>query len=50
MKNQKIKNLSLGKKTISNIHIKGGRALPTTKQSTVVFTGCQCVSRFCAPS
>lgn len=50
MKNKQIKNLALKKKTISNVTINGGRlALPTTKQSTVVFTGCVCESLFCEP-
>lgn len=50
MKDKKIKNLSLKKMTISKIHINGGRAaLPTTKQTTVVFTGCVCESLFCEP-
>lgn len=48
MKDKKIKNLSLQKKTISNVTINGGKlALPTTQQSTVVFTGCVCESLFC---
>jgi len=49
MKNSKIKALALKKKTISNVTVlSGGRALPTTQQSTVVFTGCVCEkSLFC---
>lgn len=46
MKDKKIKNLSLQKRTISNVTIKGGKALPTTQQSTVVFTNA-CESLFC---
>jgi hypothetical protein len=49
MKENKIKNLSLKKITISKVYINGGSALPTTKQSTVVFTGCVCESLFCNP-
>lgn len=48
MKNNRTKSLLLKKKTISNVTIiNGGRALPTTQQSTVVFTGCVCDSLFC---
>jgi hypothetical protein len=45
MRNKNMKSLALRKKIISNINpvgLKGGRALPTTQQSTVVFTGCVC--------
>lgn len=46
MKSQKKKTLLLRKKTISNITIErvnGGKALPTTKQTSLEDTFCLCI-------
>lgn len=46
MKEKKAKHLLLRKKTISNVSIvkiNGGKALPTTKQTSLEDTFCLCV-------